>query len=297
MKLWFQLKSTKEEFDTESRKLMTAEQIHLHNEFLLCLFNKCQGLASFTSRPPVSSKTSFSPSKSTSSALKDKTNRRTKVKKRSRSDKGNFEPADIADYIVPPNALPPHVHEEPLRYSAQELFLPDMPLIFGRMILSAWEVGLDGAEEHAAELLVVGVQHFLKNVLTAILGRRKGYKVREDHFLYAMGSAVPNPWLCNTMNIIDDVAVSLSTNINEAGRMKSPVHNLSLDEIEQKAAYEIACGDVASIAQYPVNAYQVLEALQVHRNVIPSHTVYSVNIERVINTLNHPANEEIEGAM
>jgi hypothetical protein len=35
---------------------------------------------------------------------------------------------------------------------------------------------------------------------------------------------------------------------------------------------------------------------KVHRNVIPSHTVYSVNTERVISALNHPTNEEIEGA-
>jgi hypothetical protein len=45
--------------------------------------------------------------------------------------------------------------------------------------------------------------------------------------------------------------------------MKSPVHKLSLDEIEQRAAYEIACGDVCGSIQYPVTAYQVLEALQV----------------------------------
>lgn len=297
MKIWFQLKSTKEEFDSESRKLMTPEQIHLHNEFLLCLFNKCQSLASFPSHSSVSrlsSKIPFSPSRSTSSTEKDKSNKRSKVKRRNRSDKGNFEPADIADYISPPNALPLHAHEEPLRYSTQEFFLPDVSLIFGRMLLSAWEVGLDGAEEPAAELLVVAVQHFLKNVLTAIFVRKKGYKVREDRFIYAVGSSVPNPWLCNTTNVMDDVTASLSTKENEEGKMKSPVHKLSLDEIEQRAAYEIACGDVGGTTQYPVTAYQVLEALQVHRNVIPSHTVYSVNIERVINTLHHPASEEIE---
>jgi transcriptional adapter 1 len=75
-----------------------------------------------------------------------------------------LQPADIADYIVPPNALPPHAHKEPLLYSAQEYFLPDMSLIFGRMMLSAWEVGLDGAEEHAAELLVVAVQVLIKSL-------------------------------------------------------------------------------------------------------------------------------------
>lgn len=73
-----------------------------------------------------------------------------------------MQPADIADYIQTPNALPPHAHEEPLRYSAQELFLPDVSLIFGRMMLSAWEIGLDGAEESAAELLVVAVQVWIK---------------------------------------------------------------------------------------------------------------------------------------
>lgn len=69
-----------------------------------------------------------------------------------------LQPADIADYISPPNPLPLNAHEEPLCYSTQELFLPDVSLIFGRMLLSAWEVGLDGAEEPAAELLVVAVQ-------------------------------------------------------------------------------------------------------------------------------------------
>jgi transcriptional adapter 1 len=69
-----------------------------------------------------------------------------------------LQPADIADYISSPHVLPSHAHEEPLRYSAQEFFLPDMSLIFGRMLLSAWEMGLDGAQEPAAELLVVAVQ-------------------------------------------------------------------------------------------------------------------------------------------
>ncbi|GFG29854.1 hypothetical protein Cfor_00784 [Coptotermes formosanus] len=86
-----------------------------------------------------------------------------------------------------------------------------------------------------------------------------------------------------------------SAEVNDEEKMKSPVQKLTLDEIEQRAAYEIACGDVGRTIQYPVTAYEVLEALQVHRNVIPSHTVYSVNTERVISALNHPTNEEIEG--
>ena len=75
--------STKEEFDAESRKLMTPEQIHLHNEFLLCLFSRCESLA--TMSPPSVKTSHLGPVKD------NKLNRRTKVKRRNRSDKGNFE--------------------------------------------------------------------------------------------------------------------------------------------------------------------------------------------------------------
>ena len=52
MKSWFRKRCTKEEFDVEARKLLTPENGHLHNEFLLAILNKCQTLASF--QPMVS---------------------------------------------------------------------------------------------------------------------------------------------------------------------------------------------------------------------------------------------------
>ena len=52
MKSWFRKRISKEEFDVEARKLMTSENGHLHNEFLLAILNKCQTLASF--QPSIS---------------------------------------------------------------------------------------------------------------------------------------------------------------------------------------------------------------------------------------------------
>ena len=52
MKSWFRKRTSKEEFDVEARKLITPENGHLHNEFLLAILNKCQTLASF--QPSVS---------------------------------------------------------------------------------------------------------------------------------------------------------------------------------------------------------------------------------------------------
>jgi hypothetical protein len=62
--------------------------------------------------------------------------------------------------------------------------------------------------------------------------------------------------------------LSLLMGVNEEEKIKSPGHKLTLDELEQRAAYEIACGDVGSTAQYPVTAYQVLEALQVSNTML-----------------------------
>jgi hypothetical protein len=52
MKSWFRKRISKEDLDIEARKLITAENGHLHNEFLLAILNKCQTLASF--QPSIS---------------------------------------------------------------------------------------------------------------------------------------------------------------------------------------------------------------------------------------------------
>ena len=51
---------------------------------------------------------------------------------------------------------------------------------------------------------------------------------------------------------------------NEDSKSEPPPTKLSLDEIEQKTAYEIACSSNVDNTQYPVNSYQVLETLQVY---------------------------------
>lgn len=66
---------------------MTDEQIHLHNEFLLCLFNKVRGLATATpSRPVKSNSTPIHTDKD--KTLKEK---RLKLKRKYKTDRSNFE--------------------------------------------------------------------------------------------------------------------------------------------------------------------------------------------------------------
>lgn len=41
MKAWFKQRLSKEEFDTEARRLLPKQKTHLHNEFLLAVLTKC----------------------------------------------------------------------------------------------------------------------------------------------------------------------------------------------------------------------------------------------------------------
>lgn len=66
----------------------------------------------------------------------------------------------------------------------------------GRLSLGAWELGMAGAEESAAECIVIAVQYFIKNILTAVLIQRSGYKVKnKKKFIHSIGAPVANPWL------------------------------------------------------------------------------------------------------
>ena len=41
MKAWFKQKISKEDFDSEARRLLPKNETHLHNEFLLAVLTKC----------------------------------------------------------------------------------------------------------------------------------------------------------------------------------------------------------------------------------------------------------------
>lgn len=46
-------------------------------------------------------------------------------------------------------------------------------------------------------------QQCLKNILMAVISRRRGYRIREGCFLHSLGVTPPNPWLRNTAAISD----------------------------------------------------------------------------------------------
>ncbi|XP_012270832.1 transcriptional adapter 1-like isoform X2 [Orussus abietinus] len=277
MKLWFQMKTTKEEFDCEARNMMTEDQVHLHNEFLLCLFNKVRGLAvvSTTRNTKLNSCHGFHDKDRILGNIhshhdKDKIlkEKRLRLKRRYKTDKSNFEPADM--YVEVLGQVSSPVGDEPIganRSSAQELVLPDRTFVLARLMLAAWENNMDGAEESTAHIVIAATQLFLKNVLTAILTRRKGYSVTEGTFIHNIGEPVPCSWKRNTAYIPQ------MSNYNAPIRIADPDGQVpsikrNVEEAEQVTAFTMACSTQTVLpSPHPVSVSDLQHTLKIYKNL------------------------------
>uniref|UniRef100_A0A2K6FW31 Transcriptional adapter 1 n=1 Tax=Propithecus coquereli TaxID=379532 RepID=A0A2K6FW31_PROCO len=143
-------------------------------------------------------------------------------------------------------------------------------------------------------LNILGGNH-LKDILTSVVSRRKAYRLRDGHFKYAFGSNVtPQPYLKNSVVAYNNLIESPPA-FSAPCAGQNPASHPPPDDAEQQAALLLACaGDTLPASLPPVNMYDLFEALQVHREVIPTHTVYALNIERIIMKLWHPNHEELQ---
>lgn len=280
MKLWFQMKTTKEEFDCEARNIMTEDQVHLHNEFLLCLFNKVRGLATVTPTCKIDRDKN----------LKEK---KLRLKRKYKTDKSNFEPADMYVEVLSQTSSP--VGDEPIganRSSAQELVLPDRTFVLARLMLAAWENNMDGAEENTAHIVIAATQIFLKNILTAIFTRRKGYAIRDGSFIYNIGEPVPSSWKRNSMyiNPSDRGPTEIIEPFGQA-----PASKPNVEEAEQAIAFSYACSTQATPSPLkPVSTADLQHTLKIYKNLVSNHTIYATNMERLYTYATHPTWEDLE---
>ncbi|XP_011497074.1 PREDICTED: transcriptional adapter 1-like [Ceratosolen solmsi marchali] len=288
MKLWFQMKITKEEFDNDARNIMKDDQVHLHNEFLLCLFNKVRGLVLTT--PTRISRVNNS-IHNNSLTMKEK---RLRLKRKYRTDKSNFEPADVYAEVLTEVSAP--AGDEPIganRSSAQELVLPDRTFVLARLMLAAWENNMDGAEDNTAHLIIAATHIFLKNIVTAMLTKRKGFCVRDESFIYNIGETVPSSWKKNTSSIIQETRFINPTVIDPAGQM--PSQKLCIEDAEQAKAFALACSTQTLIPITPfINIIDLQNTLKVHKNLVNNHTVYATNKERLFIFNTHSTREDLE---
>lgn len=235
MKNWFRNRWTKEEFDSESRKILTPDKLHLHNQFLLALLNKIDAFAPPEQVLTLQPNTCTTGSRSTTGGAGGSSSRKRKRSSRTFADRINFELCDMLEFVKEDNMQlirPPTLggdqglQQQQLptqRYCAQELFLPDAGFIMGRFLIGAWEIGLISVDDNVAEYVAMAVQVLLKDLLSAIIKKRKHYKTSgEGNFYYDVGAQLRDPSLRNTVTRqkVDDTPLEHDKELNTANFMR-----------------------------------------------------------------------------
>lgn len=269
----------------EARRLLAQENVHFHNDFLLAILTRCQIIVSAPEGVPLqwSGGPAAKPGKP-------------KVKKKSSSRQKfdhRFQPQNPLSAAQPFSPREAGGEEEELRLSAHTLLLPTRGQLEARMMVTAFELGLDNITEDAVSTMVYAIEQHLKDVLTAVITRRKAYRLRDGHFPYAFGNDVtPQPYLKNSLAAYHSVTQCPPPS---ASLPAGPPPQVLPDEAEQQAVHLLACSaDSLPAPLPPVSMFDLLEALQVHHGVMPSHTMYALNIERILSQLWHPSHEELE---
>ncbi|XP_036609964.1 transcriptional adapter 1 [Trichosurus vulpecula] len=288
LKLWFKQKISKEEFDLEAHRLLTQENVHSHNDFLLAILTRCQILVS------APEGAGSLPWTGGSAAKPGKPKGKKKLSSVRQKFDHRFQPQNPLSGAQQFVAKDPQ-DDDDLKLCSHTMMLPTRGQLEGRMIVTAYEHGLDNVTEEAVTAVVYAVENHLKDILTSVVSRRKAYRLRDGHFKYAFGSNVnPQPYLKNSVVAYNNL-IECPPAYSVPSTGQNPASHPPPDDAEQQAALLLACsGDTLPASLPPVNMYDLFEALQVHREMIPTHTVYALNIERIIMKLWHPNHEELQ---
>eukprot|EP00092_Neocalanus_flemingeri_P024308 GFUD01026364.1.p1 GENE.GFUD01026364.1~~GFUD01026364.1.p1 ORF type:complete len:333 (+),score=124.74 GFUD01026364.1:44-1042(+) len=301
MKNWFRKKCSKEEFDSAARKLLTPDSVHLHNQFLLAILNKCQTLVNITPGPTIA-KVDPSPLPSNPDLLSptklDGSADRLKKGKIKRKTKPNRPQLEHRFQAVSVSSCSPDVTSSPasltkeekgLQFCAREKTMPDISLIHGRLLVAAWEEGLEGVEEEAVAITLAAAEQQLRKIISCLVMSRNSWRERGG-LKHSVGVGAPDPWLLNTQT-----KRRLAGGEEGAGATQASLHNphcvapVDREEADRAEAEGMYSSALATQSRHsnPLDLFDLLAALQGDRGVIPSHTVYSTSVERIIMRLHH----------
>ena len=269
MKNWFRKKSNKEEFDAAARKLLSPECVHLHNQFLLAILNKCQTLVNLS---PVVVKGDHqdlqSPSKLEGSD-------RLKVGRiRRKAAGGKFQ-------AVQPSLCAPEQEVEVERSVAGGE-------VAGRLLVAAWEGGLEGAGDGAVSLTLAALEHQMRRLVRSLVMSRSSW--RQKGAMKTGIGAGPDPWLLNTQTRREQLRSrpdmgSVQATVLNTGCL-APTTREVTDLAQAEALYNSATA-VRSRHSSPLSLWDLMSVLANDRSLIPSHSVYSINMERILARLHH----------
>jgi len=263
LKKWFSQSLTKEQFDTQARKLIPREKIHHHNQFFVAILSKCN--IQYLSTPSLPSGASSSNSSSSSTtqggkrkfqALKQLLN-----KTGSRGAEKRFRTSEPIQTGQPPKQVQtvqdiPSPISDNLTVCTKDGLLPDRSTMFGRALVIAWEAGLEEIDESSVELLVLATRDLMKNVLHSAIQLRRNFVVSGSGFPHLFG-----------------VNSSLAT-----ANSLTAVRTISQPDLESSQC--VAASRSPPLGQ--ISLRDIYDGLQMRPDILPCQTVSSVVLERIL---------------
>ena len=209
------------------------------------------------------------------------------VKRKNKSNRPTFDQRFVPSS---PEALancddfePYDPDERNLLFAHREPTLPDQAFIGGRLLIAAWDEGLDGSinDPAASDLIVAAVNQLLRRIILSLLKDRSAFKTKPtSKEPYAVGISIPNPYLIS----------------RQRRSLESNTSDKQAENDEQSAIWELACAHRDTVngnaSLGSVSLFDLMATLKKDRTLIPSHTVYSINMERLICRLHHESHED-----
>ncbi|CAI8000579.1 Transcriptional adapter 1 [Geodia barretti] len=244
MKSWYRRRIAKEDFDTKARGFLGDDNVHLHNEFLFAILVKCQ-----TGLQP--------PERVVSPPL----------------EPIPYGALDVRQYQKPPTVQVVGRDLDTLLLCSHELLLPDRPTLHTRMLLLAWEAGLDGVSEEAADLLLLALENHLKNVLQTLIAHMSTWQTRTGgQFQHSFGNSSSGCGLTRSRCV--------------------PECRYEGDRREAVSAMLAAQSTLSADEGKPISLFHFRDALMLNRSSIPVHSLLVCNMERALAGMWHPELEE-----
>lgn len=227
-----------------------------------------------STNPPAPNQSPAHPS--SSSKAKEKGHKKGTKVKRPKTTKvsfhNNFTPTNPLAY-VPQVVDKPPAENAGLSFASREKTLPDTSLIHGRMLVAAWDVGLDGVDDAAIRFLQTALEHHVRGILMNMIKDRKSFNLRDGRF--------PSQF-----------------------HYPSSFHDTEMSEEEESATSDGETDTIQCLAsggngtkrrwRPPLGLMHLRDTLMRNKNIVASHTVYAINMERVFNAMEHPTRDETE---
>lgn len=250
MRGWFKGQIDKKRLDSEAKRLLPKDNgVRLHNNFIISLLAKVAGSNGSEQNQTVEhiNQPSILPEPSL--------------------ELNHISSFTLIDPLLGAPTLhtrAPHIDQQSPAFIHRQYVLPDDAQIHGRMLVSAWENGLDEVSADAVQLLVKAIEEYLKNILIVILGRLAGCVTSSS------------PFRCNPLGVTG----------GKPGRL-SPVDSNLYDEMDDKELEDVTRHVRARLhfGIKVVSLFDVLDGLQSHPEVIQSRTCLATNLERIISKL------------